>query len=329
MGRPSLFIGSSTKGLKIAKALQENLETDLDVEIWNQGAFALGDFNLESLINAGKKHQFAVLVLTPDDLIILDESALASPRDNVVFEMGFFLGVLGRKQAFIVHENGLVLKLPSDIDGLTRVTYTLNQQGNLTSALSSASTKILKVANGRGPDTFNEKKEKAEKETKVLVERALHTICSALAIPKTPYDARLRAFVFKKEGNSLVCSHFWAPNKVKEVVGELMFGINPETEKQVAVVKAFRQKKVCSSPISVLPENLEGVKGEVEDDLCFVLAAPIMKPDGEVWGIVDFDASNKEGEYILRQHTSEVLLFELGNLLNCLLHQNEHMEVLR
>ena len=94
-----------------------------------------------------------------------------------------------------------------------------------------------------------------------------------------------------------------------------MFGINSETEKQVAVVKAAIRRQVCASPISVLPETLDGVHGEVEKDLCFVLAAPILGPNGEIWGTVDFDASSKLGEEILKADSSQNILFELGKQL--------------
>src|SRR5579872_3944398 len=36
-------------------------------------------------------------------------------------------------------------------------------------------------------------------------------------------EARLRAFVFKREGCSLICSHFWAPRPVKEAILRRVF----------------------------------------------------------------------------------------------------------
>jgi len=322
MLRPTLFIGSSSAGLPVAQALQQNLNASFEVEIWNQGSFEIGDFNLESLLNTGRRSHFAVLVLTPDDLTTVDNMPRPSPRDNVIFEMGLFLGVLGRRQAFIVHEAGSALKLPTDIDGITRATYNVPRSGNLVAALGAASNKISDAAFADVEGGFLDKlrreaqrKQEEKKKTQLLVHSALKNVCSALSAPISPEGAMLRAFVFKKEAEGLVCTHAWSPNPVKEVIGQLMFAINTETEKQVAVVKAAIRKEVCASPISVLPGNLEGVEGTVDENLCFVLAAPILGPNGEVWGTVDFDASSKTGENILRKNMSKSILFELGKHL--------------
>lgn len=315
MNRPTLFIGSSSAGLPVAEALQENLLSAFEVEIWNQGSFEIGDFNLEALVNNGRRFDFAVLVVTPDDLIVTNNISRPSPRDNVIFEMGFFLAILGRKQAFIVHEKNSNLKLPTDIDGLNCATYINPGRGNLNGALGGACTKIKTAASKKTEDSFLAKQQEKERVINKFVNDELKLICTALCAPKSAGEARLRAFVFKKEGSSLLCTHFWSPNPVKEVVGDLMFGINSETEKQVAVVKAAIRRKVCAAPISVLPDELEGVHGEIEKDLCFVLASPILGPNGEVWGTVDFDASSKIGEEILLQDISQSILFELGKQL--------------
>jgi predicted nucleotide-binding protein len=45
---------------------------------------------------------FAILVLTPDDLTQSRGKQQPSPRDNVVFELGLFIGALGRDRVFMV-----------------------------------------------------------------------------------------------------------------------------------------------------------------------------------------------------------------------------------
>ena len=67
--RASVFIGSSTEGLTVAKGLQVLLDQGSEVTLWNQGVFAPSQGTLESLMAALDQFDFAILVLTPDDLV--------------------------------------------------------------------------------------------------------------------------------------------------------------------------------------------------------------------------------------------------------------------
>jgi predicted nucleotide-binding protein len=98
--RPSLFIGSSTEGSRIAKALQVLLDHACEVTVWNQGVFGLSQGTLESLVNALDEFDFAVLALTADDLVISREQESSAPRDNVLFELGLFMGGLVGTELF-------------------------------------------------------------------------------------------------------------------------------------------------------------------------------------------------------------------------------------
>ena len=82
--RPSVFLGSSSEGKKFALALQAQLQSDAEVTTWDQGIFALGLTFIENLMNALAGFDFAVLVLTPDDIVQSRSIESASPRDNVI-----------------------------------------------------------------------------------------------------------------------------------------------------------------------------------------------------------------------------------------------------
>src|SRR5437870_5126679 len=81
--RPCLFIGSSVEGLRIAQAIQMNLDHACEVTIWSQGVFGLSEATLESIEKAVAVSDFAALVLTPDDLITVRGKEIDAPRDNV------------------------------------------------------------------------------------------------------------------------------------------------------------------------------------------------------------------------------------------------------
>jgi|GEM_PF-893847 len=140
--RPVIFIGSSKEGLTIANALQVNLDRQAEVIVWSQGVFGLSNGTLESLEDQTGKSDFAIMVLTPDDLILSRENETYSPRDNVVFELGLFMGTLGHKRTFIVYDRTANIKLPSDLAGLTSATFQPPSVGNFESALGAASATI-------------------------------------------------------------------------------------------------------------------------------------------------------------------------------------------
>lgn len=140
--RPSVFVGSSSEGRKIAQILQILLDKSCEVTIWDQGVFGLSKGTLESLVDRARDYDFAVLVLTPDDLVETRDLRVSAPRDNVVFELGLFMGALGRNRTFIVFDRTADLKLPSDIAGVTAATYEPHSSGNLQSALGAAAAII-------------------------------------------------------------------------------------------------------------------------------------------------------------------------------------------
>jgi hypothetical protein len=140
--RPSMFIGSSGEGHKVAEHIQLLLERDCEAEIWSQGVFGLTQGTLESLILALDRFDFAVLVLTADDLVESRGQKLNVARDNVIFELGLFIGALGRERTFMVYDRTAPPKLPSDLHGITAAEYAPHTTGNLQAALGPACTRI-------------------------------------------------------------------------------------------------------------------------------------------------------------------------------------------
>lgn len=148
-----------------------------------------------------------------------------------------------------------------------------------------------------------------------VINSAIQTVCRAVSLPLTPQDAKLRVFIFRKDGNQLVCSHHWSQDPVKEQVGKLRFELNSETAKRVAVVRAAIDETICRTPVRPLPKGLPGVTGDVSDDLSFVLAAPIRRNEGGIWGTVDFDTASDRGQALLLTEVSNQVMFQLARHL--------------
>jgi hypothetical protein len=120
------------------------------VTIWKDDVFGPGSGTLESLMRVLEQFDFAAMILSPDDTSEIRGQTYASPRDNVLFELGLFMGRLGPKRVFVVHEADVNLKLPSDLAGIGVLTYRKREDRNLAAAVSPPSTLIMRQMNALG-----------------------------------------------------------------------------------------------------------------------------------------------------------------------------------
>jgi len=154
--KPRVFIGSSVKGLPIAEAIQKELSHDAETILWNQGVFRDTNVPIESLIAALDRFDFAVFVFWPEDILNIRDEDTMSVRDNVLFELGLFLGKLGRQRNFFLapktESSNLRpdLHLPSDLAGIAPVTYNPGQ--NLQASVGPALYQIKEAIRTFGKD---------------------------------------------------------------------------------------------------------------------------------------------------------------------------------
>lgn len=50
MDKPAMFVGSSTEGLGVARAVRDLLHEDAGITLWNEGFFAVGSTFIETLV---------------------------------------------------------------------------------------------------------------------------------------------------------------------------------------------------------------------------------------------------------------------------------------
>lgn len=122
-GSPNLFIISSSEALPVANALRAGLEQDVFSTVWDQGVFWAGGYPLEALERQVADSDFAVGIAEPDDILETRGERTPTLRDNVLFEVGLFMGKLTRHRSILIFPKIERLKLPSDLQGLTLISY--------------------------------------------------------------------------------------------------------------------------------------------------------------------------------------------------------------
>lgn len=149
---PHLFVGSSAELRAIAREIQSGLARDpVVVQVWTDRVFTASATSIEALEIAAAKADFAVLVLGADDIVQSRDTEKPAPRDNVVFELGLFMGNLGRGRTFAVVPEKTDLKIPTDLLGVTMLTYRTGAAGDLESLIGPVCNEIRKKLAELGP----------------------------------------------------------------------------------------------------------------------------------------------------------------------------------
>jgi predicted nucleotide-binding protein len=317
MNKPRLFIGSSTESLSVAYEIQKTLEDVAETTVWNQGIFSPNSYTLLEIEKKLPLFDFAAFVFDAEDFLVLRGQEYRATRDNVILEFGFSVGTIGRFRTYIVAPRGQSdHRMPTDLLGLKLLYYSERSDSNLAAALGPACHDIRNeiirlgakqqessgamVPSGRTPQ---------DPLVDNLIVSAIHVVCRAVSVPQTPESAKLRAFIFRKIDDKLICSHFWAPNPVREMVG-LKFDLTDEVERHVAVVQAARENQIVRRAVDPLPPEL-GVT-TVDPELRFVLAVPIVDNSGNLLGVVDFDTANEIGMQLLNSEVSDATMYQLS-----------------
>ena len=92
---------------------------------------------IESLEIELWRADFAVLLLTPDDKVISRSRRRGAPRDNLIFELGLFVGAITRMRTLMAIPSGVDLKIPTDMLGVEPIRYSGNNLRKIVTVVSS------------------------------------------------------------------------------------------------------------------------------------------------------------------------------------------------
>ncbi|MBI5214610.1 MAG: nucleotide-binding protein [Ignavibacteriae bacterium] len=140
-----VFIGSSKQSIHISDAVLENLKYEnIEPVPWYIGEFTGGFIsNLESLITTLNKVKYAIFILTNEQNHDAMGAEYYSLRDNIIFELGFFISKLGKDNVFMIKPDNMHINLPSDLKGYDPYNFP-HQYSNIAVAIRTEINTILK-----------------------------------------------------------------------------------------------------------------------------------------------------------------------------------------
>lgn len=159
-----MFVGSSSEREHLAVAVKEVLqEGRLVVARYWRDVFRehAGATPIEILVHVIEEYDFGLFLLAGDDVVTLRGEATQAARDNLIFELGLFIGRLGRDRTFALIPDDLALRVPSDLAGIG-LDYWVTRDDNPGSAVRSAATRIRDRIVRAGPRDRREEHPSAE-----------------------------------------------------------------------------------------------------------------------------------------------------------------------
>lgn len=152
--KTKVFIISSAEALPVARILESSFEhDDFEVHLWSAGCFKVANYTLEDLEREVDSSDFAIAIAHADDVLSTrGTDDWPAPRDNVIFELGLFMGRLGRARAILMEPRGAGVKLPSDLAGITTIPYRYEMGGDNHRLMGPAANRLRDHIAALGPN---------------------------------------------------------------------------------------------------------------------------------------------------------------------------------
>jgi hypothetical protein len=155
--KPKIFVGSSSEARDVAEQFCLNLGNEATpIPWWLAPEFQAMFSTLDGLLKACNQYDFGLFIMTPDDKFESRGKKGFSARDNVLFELGLFLGALGPERVFaVIQENDNTkkqVKIPVDLLGITIPRFIKKDNYTTISSINTACSQLLPIIRKRGPN---------------------------------------------------------------------------------------------------------------------------------------------------------------------------------
>ena len=142
---PQLLVVAATDAVPMAKQLHALLEADgIDGKLWPDPLFGAEDFVIDAVQSVLETTDFVVLVLGEGNLDERD-------RDNAIFELGLFIGLLGRERVVLVVPEGGAGHVPAGLVAPSPLVVRAGPAKDLPARLEPIRAELVGFIATRGP----------------------------------------------------------------------------------------------------------------------------------------------------------------------------------
>lgn len=136
-----VIIFSSQESLSLAKAIQANLHTDaFTTKVWTDGFFKFSQPYISNFRDIQYEYDFALVICGSDDVTTTRGKKKKTPRDNILLELGMCISSFTLDKVLIVKHKDI--QLPSDLDGINPIEYTMTADEDIDAVAGTISSKI-------------------------------------------------------------------------------------------------------------------------------------------------------------------------------------------
>lgn len=157
--KPKVFVGSSSEAIPIAREFCAALSEDATmIRWWRCGEFLPTQTTFDAILRVADVYDFGLFIMTPDDDIVSRDKKTKCARDNVILELGCFLGNIGPDRTFAVIQDAVEekdkLKLISDLSGVHIPRFRIGDKDETTSSIENAVNRIREIIERLGRRQF-------------------------------------------------------------------------------------------------------------------------------------------------------------------------------
>ncbi|MEO6733652.1 MAG: TIR domain-containing protein [Ferruginibacter sp.] len=116
--KPKVFIASSSSALNYTTAVKDHIQDKCEIHVWADVPDYPAKTITDWLVMITERYDFGVFIFSNDDKAKIDKKHYAVVRDNVLFELGLFVGQLGWERCSILRPKINNFHLPYDLEGI-------------------------------------------------------------------------------------------------------------------------------------------------------------------------------------------------------------------